>query len=386
METRVALEKLVQSKIAAAQPVRAADKQAPAQYIRYTPAQQGADYNSGAKQRIIRMVEAQKDPMSPPRFKTNKKIPRGPPSPPAPVLHSPTRKVTAREQQDWKIPPCISSWKNPKGYTIPLDKRLAADGRGLQDPTINDNFAKLSQALYIADRKAREAVEARAQIQQKLAQKQKESKEEQMRLLAQQAREVRAGIKVETTNTEEDDEVRKRDELRYERHKDRERKRRLEKSGKSKLTRDKDRDITEQVALGMPSKAPVSHDSLFDQRLFGQTKGLDSGLGTNDDSYNVYDKPWREGGSAADKVYRPSRNMDKDIYGDDVDKLMKTSKFVPDKGFSGADPSQRRDGPVQFEREPDDPFGLNLGFLTDAKKAKRPTEDRDSSKSKRSKH
>ena len=31
------------------------------------------------------------------------------------------------------IPPCISNWKNNKGYTIPLDKRLAADGRGLQD-------------------------------------------------------------------------------------------------------------------------------------------------------------------------------------------------------------------------------------------------------------
>ena len=39
------------------------------------------------------MVEAQKDPMEPPKFKTNTKIPRGPPSPPAPVLHSPTRKV-----------------------------------------------------------------------------------------------------------------------------------------------------------------------------------------------------------------------------------------------------------------------------------------------------
>jgi SNW domain-containing protein 1 len=31
------------------------------------------------------------------------------------------------------IPPCISNWKNNKGFTIPLDKRLAADGRGLQD-------------------------------------------------------------------------------------------------------------------------------------------------------------------------------------------------------------------------------------------------------------
>ena len=66
----------------------------PASPARYTPAQQGVAYNSGAKQRIIRMVEAQKDPMEPPRFKTNTKIPRGPPSPPAPVLHSPTRKVT----------------------------------------------------------------------------------------------------------------------------------------------------------------------------------------------------------------------------------------------------------------------------------------------------
>jgi SNW domain-containing protein 1 len=151
-ETRLALEKLTNKKISAAMPVRAADKQAPAQYIRYTPAQQGVAYNSGAKQRIIRMVEAQKDPMEPPRFKVNQKIPRGPPSPPAPVLHSPTRKVTVKEQQEWKIPPCISNWKNPRGFTIPLDKRLAADGRGLQDHTINDNFAKLAQALYTADR------------------------------------------------------------------------------------------------------------------------------------------------------------------------------------------------------------------------------------------
>ena len=93
------------------------------------------------------MVESQRDPMSPPRFKINKKIPRGPPSPPAPVMHSPTRKVTVKEQQDWKIPPCISNWKNAKGYTIPLDKRLAADGRGLQQNHINENFSKLAEVI-----------------------------------------------------------------------------------------------------------------------------------------------------------------------------------------------------------------------------------------------
>jgi hypothetical protein len=29
--------------------------------------------------------------------------------------------------------------KNPKGNTVPLDKRLAAAGRDLQDVTINDD-------------------------------------------------------------------------------------------------------------------------------------------------------------------------------------------------------------------------------------------------------
>lgn len=37
--------------------------------------------------------------------------------------------VTVQDQQAWKIPPCVSNWKNARGYTIPLDKRLAADGR-----------------------------------------------------------------------------------------------------------------------------------------------------------------------------------------------------------------------------------------------------------------
>ena len=81
-----------------------------------------------------------------------------------------------------------------QGYTIPLDKRLAADGRGLQDPHINDKFAKLAESLYIADRKAREAVETRATLEKKLAQKDKEKKEMKLRELAEKARNERSGI------------------------------------------------------------------------------------------------------------------------------------------------------------------------------------------------
>ena len=59
---------------------------------------------------------------------------------------------------------------------------------------INDNFAKFSESLYIADRHAREEVRARSQMQQLLAQKEKAQKEENLRLLAQRAREERSGI------------------------------------------------------------------------------------------------------------------------------------------------------------------------------------------------
>ena len=38
-----------------------------------------------------------------------------------------------------------------------------------------------------------------------------------------------------------------------------------------------DRDISEQVALGVPTKKSGG-DALFDQRLFGQSKGMDSGF------------------------------------------------------------------------------------------------------------
>ncbi|NXD21518.1 SNW1 protein, partial [Spelaeornis formosus] len=385
-KTRAALEKSVSQKVAAAMPVRAADKLAPAQYIRYTPSQQGVAFNSGAKQRVIRMVEMQKDPMEPPRFKINKKIPRGPPSPPAPVMHSPSRKMTVKEQQEWKIPPCISNWKNAKGYTIPLDKRLAADGRGLQTVHINENFAKLAEALYIADRKAREAVEMRAQVERKMAQKEKEKHEEKLREMAQKARERRAGIK--THVEKEDGEARERDEIRHERRKERQHDRNLSRAApdkRSKLQRNENRDISEVIALGVPNPRP-SNEIQYDQRLFNQSKGMDSGFaGGEDEIYNVYDQPWRSGKDMAQNIYRPSKNLDKDMYGDDLEARIKTNRFVPDKEFSNSDRNTRgrgRDGPVQFE---EDPFGLDK-FLEEAKQhggSKRPS---DSSRPKEHEH
>ena len=172
--TQKALSGLVAGALAAQKPknIKGTSRPEPT-FVRYTPANQMGDGKKG--DRIMKIVQRQQDPMEPPTHKI-KKVPRGPPSPPPPVMHSPPRKLTAEDQEAWRIPPPISNWKNPKGYTVPLDKRLAADGRGLQDVTINDKFAQFAEALQTADGHAREEVQQRQRMQQRLAEKEKEAK------------------------------------------------------------------------------------------------------------------------------------------------------------------------------------------------------------------
>lgn len=96
---------------------------------------------------------------------------------------------------------------------------------------------------------------------------------------------------------------------------------------RSRLQRERERDISEQIALGLPAKSiPSTGEAQFDQRLFNTNKGMDSGFG-HDDEYNVYDKPWKDGNSIASHIYRPSKNIDKDMYNDDLDKLVKTNRW-----------------------------------------------------------
>ncbi|KNZ78443.1 Pre-mRNA-processing protein 45, partial [Termitomyces sp. J132] len=353
-KTRAALEKLVNGKIKAAQPKNVPDAQGKTTFIRYTPGQQNGQ--GGLQQRIIKMTEVVEDPLEPPRFK-HKKIPRGPPSPPPPVLRSPPRKATPQEQKEWMIPPCISNWKNNKGFTIPLDKRLAADGRGLQDIHINDNFAKFSEALFVADRHAREEVRQRALMQQKLAQKEKEAKEENLRMLAQRAREER------------------------EKRRERERELRMNNMGAEQrakqLARQQNRDISEKVALGL-AKPTLSKESMLDSRLFNQ-ESL-SGSFADDDSYNLYDKPLFHGSTAAAAIYKARGNITEgndDSFGggteEGIGKALDNDRFGLGQarvGFEGASEQEVREGPVQFEKDTSDVFGLNQ-FLDEAKTGKK---------------
>ncbi len=288
----------------------------------------------------------------------------------------------------------ISNWKNPKGYTVPLDKRLAAAGKGLEDVTINDKFAQLSEALFMADRHAREEVRQRAQMQQRLAEKEKLQKEEHLRQLAQQARAERAEVAAKPSSSRrrsrrdssysgssrdsrsrsrsgsssggstdsEERAVREREEARREKRRDDERKQRQSRMGAERrmqvLAREQNRDISEKVALGL-AKPTASAEGMYDSRLFNQTSGFDSGI--NED--NPYDKPLFAAQDAISSIYRSRGGAggDDDDYDDDpaagdaeMSRIQKTSRFGEALGrgtFKGAREVEAREGPVQFEKE-----------------------------------
>lgn len=385
-------------------------------FIKYSAREDAPGYNPAASaSRVIQMVPAQIDPMMPPKHK-HIKAPRGPAEDPVPVLQAPPRKLTKEERNQWNIPACISNWKNSRGYTIPLDKRLAADGRGLIDTSINSNqFAALSESLYVAEQQARQEVRMRALIQKKQLLAERTQREEELRQLANQARLERSNMSTASAGTgygdhkqqphdnesyqdddnrseassvgnnqegeykyqneeakqqhkahviETDDDIaaRQREKLRLERKRERERELRLEKNieAKKKQKLEEERDVSEKIALGIHTGTGGGGGGIddIDSRLHNQSSGFDSGFGAEDE-YNAYTKPLfsdRTAGPGTNSIYRPTaNNANNPMYADDqYDKLVQegvSKKFQPEKGFRGSSSNQSRTEPVQFEKE-----------------------------------
>jgi SNW domain-containing protein 1 len=211
----------------------------------------------------------------------------------------------------------------------------------------------------------------------------KEQREEELRQLANQARMERSGIVapvvaadsgVRANNERDDDAIsdndesvphetdedvaaRQRERLRLERKKERERELRLESNQELKKQRlEAERDVSEKIALGVHTGHGGGLSGEVDSRLYNQSAGMDSGFGA-DDEYNAYSKPlFDRQGVTSSSIYRPTRGETEYNADEQYDKLMEgaTSKFQPDKGFSGAQGGRAagpRTAPVQFEKE-----------------------------------
>jgi len=245
-----------------------------------------------------------------------------------------------KDQQNWKVPPCVSNWKNNRGYVIPLHQRVAADGRYLQEHSINDKFAKLTEALYMAERTARERVEERARMMQGKLNRKKELQQEELREMAGKVMRSEAGMETpmgqtpaggraietpanrgvdtpagrgsDTPMSRHDmDRIDERNRIREERMRERRRQRALDRrKNPTGRDREKERDVSEQIALGQTA-GRTKASSIYDTRLFDKESGMDSGFGANDD-YNLYDKPLFN--STAKTIYKPTAMGDVDDF------------------------------------------------------------------------
>ncbi len=161
---------------------------------------------------------------------------------------------------------------------------MQADGRGLQDTSVNERFANFADSMYAAERQARKEVEERNKVQETIRAAIAAKKEREIREAATLARAEKAGLmasSISKFNSElrkdgesergEDrreseyigkkrsreerdleEAKRERDQLRHQRKREIERDRRMEVAGKknSKSLRDDERDISEKIALG----------------------------------------------------------------------------------------------------------------------------------------
>lgn len=202
-----------------------------------------------------------------------------------------------------------------------------------------------------------------------LAQKEKEKNEEKLRMLAQQAREERAaaqrslghGRGVDSEEEEEDidaDELNERRRIRDDRHRERVRNVNIKSSNpdkRTKLDRQRERDISEQVALGV-ARPNTDDNDVHDQRLYNQSQGLGSGFEDEDD-YTVYDKAWKSKASFSN-TYRPSNSVIQDSR--EREEAAKEDKKAPE-------PESDPLAPIQFEKDDvEDVFNVE-SFLRTAK-------------------
>lgn len=291
-KTKDVIERLIKKKTGFNNPSQVITNEEPrTEFIKYTP----VDGKTGEKktQRIIRIVEEQIDPLNPPIHKL-KKLPPGQGSPPVAVMHSPQRKLTVKDQEDWKIPPCISNWKNAGGKVLPLDKRLAADGQDLRETQINDRFAEMNTALTKFMEAARETNEQKYKI--RAAEKEKENKRKLMELrqkqeqFAAENRQISDRRRQEDETEEQAEDRRERDRQRREMDARRKREYNLKHAGRLAYAEGTHvRDVSDRVALGELSQLGGQYVQ-YDSRLFNQTSGVTSGFG-NEEDYNIYDKP-----------------------------------------------------------------------------------------------
>ena len=337
-----------------------------------------------SKSHLIKLVALPVDPLSNLKYKHHK-VPLSSTDEKnfVPVLQEPAQKLSYEEQKKWKIPPCVNMSNNPKGLVIPLDIRLANDGRNLREYQANQNFAKFADILALTEKNVRKEIEDRNKIAQSIQIAAAMKKEQELKEAAKQARLERKSLNNNNTSSlmltldseemiktirsdksrryddngndrdnylknkrrrneeDEEKEKRERNELRAIRKKEIEYERRIEIQKKYEK---EGRDINDKVLLGQNNI--INNNNVIDSRLYDQQGGIENVFDYNEDC-EVYDKPLFNDKNKLSNIYKTFNTS-----GGNSKRLM--SKIISQGGkiFNNDIDAinSRKDGPVQFEK------------------------------------
>ena len=334
--------------------------------------------NSNKNSHLIKLVALPVDPLSNLKYKHHK-IPLSNTNEKnfVPVLHSAPAPLSLEEQKKWKIPPCVNMSNNPKGLVIPLDIRLANDGRNLREYKANKNFAKFADILAMTEKNVRKEIEERNKIAQSIQIAAAMKKEKELKEAAKQARMERKSYtnknstnnnssmvysldtsdilnnkeeegnyllknKRERSKDKEEKERKERNELREIRKRDIEYERRLE---LIKQYEKEGRDINDKILLGQNNL--INNNNVIDSRFYEIEGGIENPFDYNEDC-QVYDKPLFNGKNKLSNIYKNFNSLG----GENSKKLM--GKILSQKGkLFNSDLeaiNSRKEGPVQFEK------------------------------------
>ena len=346
-------------------------------YINY---QFDSQNNSSKNSHLIKLVALPVDPLSNIKYRHHK-IPLSNTNEKnfVPVLQTPSKPLSLEEQKKWKIPPCVNMSNNPKGLVIPLDIRLANDGRNLREYKANKNFAKFADILALTEKNVRKEIDERNKIAQSIQIAAAMKKELELKEAAKQARMERKSFnknnnassvvysldnsdflnnnknreeshilnnkRKRSMNSEEDKESierKERNELREIRKKEIEYERRQELIKKYEK---EGRDINDKVLLGQNNM--INNNNVIDSRLYEIEGGIENPFDYNED-VQVYDKPLFNDKNKLSNIYKNFNSTG----GENTKKLM--GKILSQKGKlfnTDLDAiNSRKEGPVQFEK------------------------------------
>lgn len=347
--------------------------------------------SENSSQKILCVREMPKDPCEPSKFK-HRRMQKENDEEQIPVLRSPPRKLTQEDYKNWKIPPCISNYKNQKGYTIPIQMRLMADMRSSKDLVLSDKFSKFADVLNLVEKESRKEIEQRNKANEYMKLMNTLKQEQELLAAAEAARKqkllintstvssvsniasVKSGksrnsnltddtfallgkkTKNDSTLNDTRDEVFKaeleeRNRLRNLLNKEIKRDYKVNRNNAETLNSGiEKRDISERIALGQAQ--PTPKEFLIDSRLYNQTSGVDPGF-KDDEEYDLYTTALFTDRSRA-SIFKNIRTSAID---DDSMEMVKESKKLMDKitqrgnmfeGTNSMDNTSRREQPVDF--------------------------------------